>query len=102
MLLFVNAIFYRLHFGTFLRPEKRLDRRQPPSRTKLWLSTIMVLGFLAGVSFPMLAPAGPFAVWLAGPYSQITYFAWCFLAPIVVDLAISIRAFLHERRRPIR
>jgi len=101
-LLVVNAIFYRRRFGTFLRPEKRPSRRQPLSHTELWLSAIMVLGLLAGVAGPTLAPSGSFAQWLAEPYSQLAYYAWCLLAPIVVQSVILILAFIRARRKQSR
>jgi hypothetical protein len=101
-LLVANAIFYRHRFGTFLRPEKRPDQRQPLPRAELWLSSLMVLGFLAGFASPVLAPASSFAQWLSQPYSQLAYYAWCFLAPILASVAISARALLQKHRRPIQ
>jgi hypothetical protein len=97
-----NAIFYRNRFGTFRRPETRPGQRQPLPRKELWLSSLMVLGFLAGFSSPMLAPASSFAQWLSQPYSHLAYYAWCFLAPMLVSVAISARALLQKHRRPIR
>ena len=101
-LLVANAIFYRHRFGTFLRPEKRPSQRQPLPRTELWLSSFMVLGFLAGAAAPLLAPASSFAQWLAQPYSHLADDAWCFLAPILVSVAVSARARLQKRRRPVQ
>lgn len=101
-LLVVNAIFYRHRFGTFLRPEKRLGQHQPLPRTELWPISFMVLGFLAGFAAPVLAPASSFAQWLSQPYSHLAYYAWCFLAPILVSVAVSARALHQKRRRPVQ
>jgi len=93
-----NAIFYRLRFGTFLRREKRPGQRQPLSRTELWLSSLMVLCFLAGVALPTLAPSSSLALWLSQPYSHLAYYAWCFLAPILVSVAIPACTLLQKHR----
>lgn len=101
-LLVANAVFYRHRFGTFLRPEERPGQSKPLPRTQLWLSSLMVLGFLAGFASPVLTPASSFAQWLSQPYSHLAYYGWCFLAPILVSFAISARALLQKHRRPVQ
>jgi hypothetical protein len=101
-LLVANAILYRHCFGTFLRREKRPGQRQPLPHSELWLSSFMVLGFLAGLAAPVLAPAGSFAQWLSRPYSHMAYYAWCFLAPIIVSAAVSAIALFQKHRKPVQ
>lgn len=101
-LLVANAIFYRHRSGTFLRPEKRPVLGKPVFRTALWLSSFMVLGFLAGIAAPVLAPASAFAQWLSQPYSHLAYYAWCYLAPHFVSFAVSAHALLQKHRRPVQ
>jgi hypothetical protein len=101
-LLVANAILYRHRFGTFLRPEKRPGQRQPLHHSQLWLSSFMVLGFLAGFAAPVLAPASPFAQWLSRPYSHLAYYVWCFLAPIIVSAAVSAVVLLQKHRKCVQ
>jgi hypothetical protein len=93
----VNAVAYHKRFGTVLRHEKRPTLKQALSKSEVGLYSFMVLGLLVGVAAPAVAPMSAFTRWLLEPYSQVVYFVWCALAPVVVNVAISL--FVHFNRR---
>ena len=93
----VNAIVYRVRFGTFLRTEKRPALKGKLSKTEVALYMLMVLGLFVGYAVPMLAPTSSFGRWLLEPYSQAVYFVWCLLAVVVLNVALAICA--HALRR---
>jgi hypothetical protein len=89
----LNAIAYRIRFGTFLRRSRASSElRRALPRSEVVLYAVFVLGLLAGVAAPVLTPASAFAVWLSEPYAKVAYFAWCFLATGVAGVLMEARA----------
>jgi len=93
----VNAIAYRVRFGTFLRAEKRPTLKGRLSKTEVALYMLMVLGLLIGFAAPTLVPTSSFGRWLLEPYSQIVYFVWCLLAVAVLNVVFAICAHVLRR-----
>ncbi|MEO3689892.1 hypothetical protein [Roseateles paludis] len=91
LLLFaVNALVYRLRFGTFLRKSARPQRSAalPPSQVVLGLAFTFAL--LVGLATPQLFPGSQLAQWLSEPYAKAAYYLWSFLGTVLVGVAIAV------------
>ena len=92
VLFILNAIAYRVRRGTFLprRAASPASKRALP-RSEVFLYFGFALALVIGVSAPILAPGSAFAAWLAEPLANVAYFTWCFLATVIVGVAIQVR-----------
>ncbi len=96
----VNAVVYRIRFGTFLpRSKDSLGTRRalPGSEVVLYLAGTVAV--VAGLATPGLAPGSAFAAWLAEPYATLTYFVWCFIAVVVLGVALAVWASFGRSAR---
>lgn len=98
-LLLLNAMAYRRRHGTFI---PKTTGNTPYLRQRMALADfvlvgLLVLSLLLGNSAPYIAPNSPFAAWLATPYAQGTYIAWCFLASIALSTLFGLRRHLAAR-----
>ena len=94
-----NALFYRRRFGTFLRPQARAHLKNGRlSRRELFVGVLLVGALLVGFGTPYLDPSSSFALWLLQPYSQVVYFAWCFLSAVILNTLLALPAVLAKHR----
>ena len=95
----LNAVVYRVRFGTFLRSSSRSPGpRSAMSKRQVVIALLPVVGMMAGLAASAFVPATSFARWLAQPYSQIVYFVWCGLAGMIVGATAAVVKHFVEGR----
>ena len=95
----INAIVYRVRYGTFLR---RREGERSALRRKLGTADVisamfLCLALLVAMAAPVVAPASAFAVWLHDSYSWFVYVTWCWL--FAAGISIGPKVIELRRRR---
>ena len=98
-LLLLNAMAYRRRYGTFI---PKAAGNSPYLKQRMALADLapaglLVLSLLLGIGTPYIAPNSSFAAWLATPYAQSTYIAWCFLASVALSTLFGLHRHLAAR-----
>jgi hypothetical protein len=99
-LFFVNAVVYRIRYGTFLR---RASEERPVLKRKLATSDVIsgalvCFALLVVVGAPYVAPTSAFAAWLREPYALFVYAVWSWFVALVIG--IGPKMYESLRRRP--
>lgn len=95
----VNAIVYRVRYGTFLRKANGL---RSPVKRKLTNSEVAAglsfcVALLVGVAAPVVAPASAFAIWMREPYSLLVYSVWCWLITTAIGVGPKVLELLRKK-----
>ena len=97
-----NAIVYRRRHGTFLPVRRKAEApylKQRVAGQDVALLCLFVLALLAGTGAPYLAPESSFSEWLASPFANFVYFAWCFLGIVGIGVLRGIYMYFAAARR---
>jgi hypothetical protein len=86
----INAVAYRIRFGTFLRKQARIGLKSDVPKSQVALYVFMALALFPGVAAPKVAPDSALARWLAEPYAQLAYYTWCFLATWLAGVVVAL------------
>ena len=95
----INAIAYRIRYGTFLRRSAG-EGEGAPLKGKLARSDVVsgmfiCLALLIGVVVPVVASDSAMAVWLREPYAWLVYVVWCWLVATIIGVSPKVLKLLR-------
>ena len=96
----INAVIYRLRFGTFLRRTNASDPSLKRSLTKSEVASAIFIcvALLLAVGAPVVAPASALATWLREPYALLVFAVWCWLIAMLIGIGPRVVELLRGRR----
>jgi hypothetical protein len=95
----VNAIVYRVRYGTFLRKAKgqRSALKRKLTKSEVAAGMFICVALLIGVAAPVIAPASAFATWMREPYSLLEYAVWCWLIATIIAVGPKVFELLRKK-----
>ena len=95
----INAIVYRVRYGTFLRRREgeRSALRRKLGTVDVISAMFLCLALLVAMAAPVFAPASAFAAWLHDSYSWFVYAAWCWLFASGISIGPKVIELLRRK-----